>query len=396
MKLCWLIPDDRGGGVASVALSCCRQAMRAGHDTVLLMLLPPSGWIEDETLRVASLNLYPNAAETPRVLIEWLNANAPDVLILNGCKEADAAIPYLPRNVKCAYVVHDTAAIYWNKAVECEDDLEAIVAVSETVAGKFRHKLRHPEKLLVIHNGCHFPNLPPRETARNDSLIFLGGDNPMKGAFDVLEVWRELIEKNFDGDLHWFGDLKESLRNSIDKLPRRERIVLYGRTPRSQIFFVAAQSKVLLMLSRVEPFGMATIEAMSMGCVPVAWDIETGTKEIVTANRTGFFAALGDVKSLAGRVMTACDNHDMLVDKVVARARVDFDEAVMWNNYQSLLEDVLKMSPRERSKAHQETTLYKAPSPRFQLLPLKMRFAIRRFVGRSPRLGYWLRDIRGR
>jgi hypothetical protein len=46
MKLCWFVPDDRGGGIVSVAVSCVRQARDAGHDAVLLLSLQPTGWLD--------------------------------------------------------------------------------------------------------------------------------------------------------------------------------------------------------------------------------------------------------------------------------------------------------------------------------------------------------------
>ncbi len=397
MKLVWLIPDDLGGGIVSVALSACRQAARDGHDVTLMMIVAPSGWIEDATIKIVSFDLYESAPQTPRVVAEWIKDNAPDVLLLNGCKEADAVIPYLPANVKCVYVVHDTAPIYWQTAVEREDDLDAVVAVSETVAVKFRHRLKDENKLKVIWNGSVFPPLPATwREPRANNLTFLGAESPTKGAFDVLDLWAELARRNFVCELHWFGHISESFVKKIKDLPHAERIIRHGRVQRSRIFEAAANAKVLLMLSRVEPFGMATIEAMSMGCVPVAWDIETGTKEIVAANRTGFLAPLGDVKNLADQVIEVCTNHASLIDETVTRARSDFDETVMWSKYRELLRQLCAMPPHVRSRADMEVALFEPPLQRIQLLPPSVRRVMRNIIGRSPRLNYWLRDLRGR
>jgi glycosyltransferase involved in cell wall biosynthesis len=396
MKLCWLIPDDRGGGVASVALSCCRQAAKAGHETTLLMVLVPTGWIgTDHDFRVSSLGLIDTAQEAPEALLQWLEENPQDVLFLNGCEQADAVIHYLPSSVKCVYVVHDTAPRYWRTAVTEEDHLEAIAVVSETIASQFRQSLKQAEKLSVILNGCVFPELLELNRIRQNELIFLGGDNPTKGAFDAIKLWKKLVKFGFTGKLHWFGRVTPEFKAKIDQLPHSEQIQVYGRVNRDLIFSTAASAKVVLMLSRVEPFGMATIEAMSMGCVPVAWDIDTGTKEIVTANQTGLFAPLGNIDVLARQVLYACENYSAFSVAVIERARSNFDEAVMWNGYESLIHRISTLAPLERSKASQQPTAYKPPLRRFQLVPASVRSAIREFIGRSPRLGYWLRDLRG-
>jgi glycosyltransferase involved in cell wall biosynthesis len=393
MKLCWLIPSDRSGGIAPVALSCCRQAAKAGHEITLLMLLTPT-WITSETFRVLSLNLPGSAPETPKVLLQWLKDHPQDVLFFNGCGEFDVAIPYLPPSIKCVYVVHDTASQYWHTALTEEDNLEAIVAVSETVASKFRHRLKQTAKLSIICNGCVFPKQPTVNALRQDGLIFLGGDNPIKGAFDVLKLWKQLVKLGFTGKLHWFGNVTPEFKTKINQLPNSQLIQVYGYVQRDFIFSTAASAKVLLMLSRVEPFGMATIEAMGMGCVPVAWDIETGTKEIVTA-KTGLFAPLGNTQALAKQVLYACKNYPAFSTAVIERARSDFDEAVMWKGYKSLINHISTLELIERSKKDQQPTAFQTPLRRFQLLSPGFRSAIREFIGRSPLLGYWLRDLRG-
>jgi len=419
MKLCWLIPSVRGGGVAAVSLSCCRQAARAGHETTLLMLLSPTGWMDtSHDFRVSSLELSGAAQEAPETLLQWLEENPQDVVFLNGCEQAEAVIPYLYPSIKCVYVVHDTAPRYWRTAIIQEDNLDAIVAVSETVASSFRHRLKQRAKLCVVLNGCIFPKQPDTKLesllqtlegergregeggkelclVRQDELLFLGGDNTYKGAFDLLKLWKQLVKLGFPGKLHWFGNVAPQFRARLDQLPDCERIHVYGHVNRDLIFRAAASAKVLLVLTRAESFGLATIEAMSMGCVPVAWDIDTGTKEIVKSDKTGLFAPLGNTQVLARLVLYACNNYQAFGAAVIEHARANFDEAVMWKGYESLINHISTLQPIERSKKGQQPTAYKHPLRRFQLLPLSIRSGIREFVGRSPRLGYWLRDLRG-
>ncbi|MDY6937092.1 MAG: glycosyltransferase [Cyanobacteriota bacterium] len=396
MKLCWLIPSDRGGGVTSVAVSVSQQATSSQHELTLLTVIAPLENLDtNHKLKCDSLQLKRPARETPIALLEWLQTHPQNVLFLNGCEQADAVIPYLPNAVKCVYVVHDTAPQYWLTAVREEENLEAIVAVSDTVARQFRHRLKTPEKLWVILNGCVFPDRPTSLEPRPDDLIFLGGEKPIKGSFDVLELWQQLAKQKFRGKLHWFGQISTQFRAKIDRLPHRDRIHLYDRTSRQRIFETAATAKIILMLSRVEPFGMATIEAMGMGCVPVAWDIETGTREIATANESGLFAPLGDTAALADLVSLGCRNYPTLGPAAMERARSHFDSTTMWQGYESLLKKLDRLPPLTRNRVGESPQPYQPPQRQYQKIPAPIRAAIRQFVGRYPRLGYWVRDFRG-
>jgi hypothetical protein len=136
---------------------------------------------------------------------------------------------------------------------------------------------------------------------------------------------------------------------------------------------------------------------MSMGCVPVAWDIDTGTKEIAIANKTGLFAPLSNTQDLVKQVLYACENHQTFSSAVMDRARSNFDETVMWKGYESLINRISTLQPIERSQKGRQPAVYRATHYRFfQLVPPPLRSAMREWIGRSPVLGYWLRDMRGR
>jgi glycosyltransferase involved in cell wall biosynthesis len=210
-----------------------------------------------------------------------------------------------------------------------------------------------------------------------------------------MDVWTALVDRDFSGQLHWCGRITGPVSREIDALPASERIRQHGRVPRSEIFERAAESKVLLMLTRREAFGMATVEAMGMGCLPVAWNIDTGTQEIVEAGQTGFLAPLGDVETVADRVLEACERHDELYEEAMSVARTRFSEDAMWNRYEQVLEDLASRPPVSRPHAGEEPPPFEPPTRYFQLLPESLRTRIRAFIGQFPRLEYWLRDWKG-
>ena len=399
MRLCWFIPDDRGGGTASVALSCCRQAARHGHEVTLLMGLPPTGHHAEhvEQFEVDSLHAPTPYTDIPGRLVDWLKEHPQDVVFVNGCSEVEPALSHLPPSTYCVDVVHDTASQYWERTVSNEAVLDAIVAVSATVARQFQDRLVDPSRLSVCHNGTVFPPMPSSDEGgrRSGDILFVGGGKPIKGCGDVIDLWPVLVDRGFQGQLHWFGGLTDTLRESIASLPEHDRIVDHGRVPRSEIFARASRSKVLLMLSRVEPFGMVTIEAMGMGALPVAWDIPTGTKEIVTHGETGFFASLGDLDALASRVVDALRHHEQMRDETVRVARERFSEEAMWERYAERIDALTRRPPVDRPDAGTPPPEYDPPRRYFQMVPEPIRAKIRSVVEKSPKLGYWLRDWRG-
>ena len=392
----WLAPDDHGGGVIAVVAGCCRAATAAGDIATLLLMLPPTGrGAEFGGVTVDTLGFRPPGGDAPTRLIDWLQRNPQDVVLLNGCVEVESAIPFIPRTTRSVYVVHDTAPRYFEAAIRHEAALDAIVAVSETVAARFRHRLADPAKLTVIHNGSIFP-VPLDAVAaarRDDDLLFLGGDRATKGAADVVALWPHLRAAGFAGRLHWFGSVNPRLRARIVELG--EGIVLHGHAPRAAVFEAALGARVLLMPSRDEPFGMATIECMGMGCSVAAWSVPAGTRE-VTGPRDAAFAPLGDLPAFARATlqMLALPDDDRIA--MAERVRLQFDEGAMWSRYDALLSSLMRRPPALRPHAGAEPPPYRPPVRLFQRVPGPLRSAIREAVGRSPTLSYALRDMRGR
>jgi glycosyltransferase involved in cell wall biosynthesis len=368
----------------------------AGHEVTLLTALSPSGHLDEyvEGFDVESLEIEAKSPEGPMRFVQWLRDHPQDVVFLNKCGEVEPAIPYLPQQTQCVYVVHDKAPMYWKAGIKYEARLDGIVAVSSTVARQFQGKLQRPERLHIVRNGTVMPPRPER-TERTDDMLFLGGSQSLKGRDDVLNVWKALVEREFKGHLHWYGRVDDRMRGRIASLPAAERVIVHGRVPRSAIFDRAARSKVLLMLSRDEAFGMATVEAMGMGCLPVAWDIDTGTREIVEEGKTGFFAPLGDADAAANRVLEGCCRHDDLSANAMRVARNRFSEEAMWDRYAGVLEALKEQSPVARPKAGGTPPPYEPPTRYFQLLPDGLRTRIRSIIGQFPRLERQLRDWKG-
>jgi hypothetical protein len=108
-RVTWLVANDGTSGVVSVAQACCRQAALAGHNATLLMMVSPTGdAAEFGDFRVESLEAKAPYADVPRRIVGWLRHNPQDVVVLNGCEEADTAIPHIPTSTRVVYAVHDT------------------------------------------------------------------------------------------------------------------------------------------------------------------------------------------------------------------------------------------------------------------------------------------------
>jgi hypothetical protein len=175
-------------------------------------------------------------------------------------------------------------------------------------------------------------------------------------------------------------------------------VIWSGRQPHARCYDIAAESDILMMTSRKEPFGMVTIEAMSMGCIPIAYDVPSGSTEIIEHGKSGLLVPLGNYKAWAATIERLHLDRKRLAHLsggAVDRARAHFNADVMVANLAGFVEDVLqhaKVRPASRVPGQPRTTpeIHASKKRGYQRLPEGIRTWIRNKICSYPRLSYWL------
>ena len=343
---------------------------------------------------VETMNVSPPYVDTPRLFVEWLLERRPNVVFLNNCDAMDDCIPYIPAEVRCVYVVHDTMSFYWKAAVRHEDSLDAIVAVSHETARHLRDKLKRPEKLRVIQNGTAFPSIDNVNASLAErDLTFLGGDDPRKGADDVLQIWPRLVKGGFSGRLHWYGPVSDEFKQRIAELPIAGNISLYGHVPREEVFRRLNISSALLMLSRAEAFGMVLLEAMSMGSIPVVWNCKGIAAKEIIPEEFRFMSPLGHYDHITRQIFLALSSRDRCCQRMAEYARTHFSDEVMWSGYRSMIDEILANPLAVRPCVRQVPEKYSPPFRASYLIPRPLWRRLRPMIARSPRVYSFLRNL---
>jgi poly(glycerol-phosphate) alpha-glucosyltransferase len=76
-------------------------------------------------------------------------------------------------------------------------------------------------------------------------------------------------------------------------------------------------ASTLLMTSRSEAFSLVVAEAMASGCLPIAYDVAYGPRELIAHGRTGWLVPAGDTRALSETIARA----DAMDDESLARMR---------------------------------------------------------------------------
>jgi len=149
-------------------------------------------------------------------------------------------------------------------------------------------------------------------------LIHLSNFRPVKRVLDCIRIFAE-VRKHANVRLLMVGDGPD--RGPAEHLAWTLGVSKYVDFPgkRNHVENLIRLSHVLLMPSEMESFGLASLEAMACGVVPVATRVG-GLPELITDGEDGFLEPVGDIARLAERV-TLLVSDDRLHARMACAAR---------------------------------------------------------------------------
>ena len=132
-------------------------------------------------------------------------------------------------------------------------------------------------------------------------LIHLSNFRPVKRVLDCIRILAE-VRKSVPARLLMAGDGPE--RGPAEHLARSlkvdQHVIFLGK--QNHVERLIPLAHVLLMPSEMESFGLAALEAMACGVVPVATRVG-GVPELITDGEDGYLEAVGDIAAQAARVV---------------------------------------------------------------------------------------------
>lgn len=201
---------------------------------------------------------------------------------------------------------------------------DALIAVSDFVAGTLEEGRLGAERIHVVHNGIDVAAWEPgvgRQTVRRELAI---ADStavvvtvcrlfPEKGPGDLIRAIAALRDAIPDLVLLVVGQpLDPSYGTELVALTRQLAIDQHVRflDRRPDVAAVMAAGDVFAMPSHEEPFGLVFVEAMAMRR-PVVALADGGTIEVVDDGKSGLLSTWGDIAQLTANLRILLQDSDM-------------------------------------------------------------------------------------
>ncbi len=167
---------------------------------------------------------------------------------------------------------------------------DAIVTLTKADAQRWQ---KHGYTVHVIPNVAHLSSTPPEAKDDRQGALFVGRLAPQKGIPELAAVWRLVVQRHPDWQLHIYGNGDAQPLLGVDGICVHEAV--------DDVFPCYQASAMLLLTSRWEPFGLVVPEAMSCGLPVVAFETD-GPSSMISDGKDGFLVKNRDVQTFANRV----------------------------------------------------------------------------------------------
>ncbi|MEH3089906.1 MAG: glycosyltransferase [Microbacterium arborescens] len=246
---------------------------------------------------------------------DWLDHLVGDdeaFVIVDSKTVAPFAADYHRRRVTTVHVVHGSHRGPTPGSVRASRtpvfsrlaDFDAVAFATDAQRRDVRALVGRRPALVTV---AHPVTMPPAERLpaepERSGAVVLARLEPIKRVEDAVAA---VMSRNARAtapiglDVYGSGSRRDDLEQQA---AGDDAVRLHGHT--DEAARALAGASILLLTSRSEAFGLALLEAMAVGCLPIAYDIAYGPGDLIRHGENGWLVPDGDVAALAAAIEVA-------------------------------------------------------------------------------------------
>lgn len=176
---------------------------------------------------------------------------------------------------------HENNMKYVSKLLKSLDNFDYFITVSKELYDYYVDKVSNAEVIYISNILDFVPN--KKSPLKDNNIVSVGRFSKEKCFDDLIDVFKKVNDAVSDTKLYLIGsgDQKDIIKKKVKEYGLTEKVILPGFLPQKDIEKYYLKSKIYVMTSRTESFGLVLIEAMSYGLPCIAFDCASGAREII-------------------------------------------------------------------------------------------------------------------
>ena len=300
------------GGLGSYLLTMVEGLKRRGWDIHLLTTHSRGNLcnLVNKSVKCYDLSPIPLSKRKVFVAADLLNEIKPNILLVNHASLIHYALPLLRIDIKPVVVLHSDDSRFYRTATFLEERIFRWIAPTTGLASNCKTYLR-PElrnRVRIIPHGVteSIFNGTIRISRESDRRIsFVGFLGETKGVHMLPDIMHRVWSSYPNARLNIIGEgpLRSKLEEYFRTARLQERCEFIGSVPREAVATYLRQSDIYLLPTNLEGFGLAIVEAMMSGAVPVVSRLPGIVDQIIDDEKNGILIEPGHILGFADAII---------------------------------------------------------------------------------------------
>lgn len=207
---------------------------------------------------------------------------------------------------------HNNDKKYLNVIKNKYYNIDYLFALTKTLEQDYKKVLKnnHHTKVILMPNMLYEI---PSKTSKLDTknIITVSRLDYGKKNDDIIKSFAKLEDKELK--LYIIGDGKEyeNLKNLVNNLELKDRVILTGYKNKDEIEKYMLKSSLFLMASLTEGLPMVLLEAMSYGIPCIAYETASGVNDIIRDGKNGFVIKNRNEKEYIKNINKIMNDNDL-------------------------------------------------------------------------------------
>ncbi len=225
------------------------------------------------------------------LIIKEIKKSNSDVLVSTRVEFSALLSKYGPaKKIKIAqeHHHHNNDKKYINKLKKGYDNINYLFALTKTLEDDYKEFLKNNvTTTIVLMPNMIKSNFKEFTDLKNNNIVFVGRLHECKRVDELVRIFSKI---NTNSTLYIIGDGDEyeNIEKLIKELKLQNKIKMVGYLDQKEISKYLIKAKVFCMTSITEGLPMVLLEAMSYGVPCIAYNTESGVKDIIDDKENGF------------------------------------------------------------------------------------------------------------
>ena len=317
MKVYFGFNDIRQDGMGSEAMALMRTLKKESVEVQPVHAwkhIDVPGYIEEfHPVFICDEPEDPGTENIIKRMVEYLNSIPENSIFSHfGSTNWACVIPYLRPDIKVVTSVHSITPSALKIATAYKERISSFIAISWEVEDRLRKFLpkEMESKISLVTNALNPEDYPEKDfSVKNErvKIVFFGRiEDVTKGCDKIPRIAKKLKEKGLKFEWDIYGYFHWGYENRFYALNKQydvEDVINYkGCLQPYEVAQIIKDYDIFVLTSNHEGFGLALIEAMTVGLGCVASHIHNVTDHIIADDKEGILCERNNIEAFAEAV----------------------------------------------------------------------------------------------